>query len=112
IYYLLHELSTEFLLYMMAKTRQESTKRAISLYFTQLKNTRPLLTGKDLQQLGYEAGPRYRFMLQKLLEAHLDGLVRTKEEEIAFLREHFAGQGSEAVGTEDLQQESRSRGVG
>ena len=64
IYYLLNELSTEFLLYMMAKTRQESTKRAISLYFTQLKNTRPLLAGKDLLELGYEPGPRYKLMLQ------------------------------------------------
>ena len=89
IYYLLHELSTEFLLYMMAKTRQEGTKRAISLYFTQLKNIRPLLSGKDLQEMGYEPGPRYRFMLQKLLEAHLDGLVQTRGDEIAFLQKHF-----------------------
>ena len=89
IYYLLNELSTEFLLYMMAKTRQESTKRAISLYFTQLKNTRPLLAGKDLLELGYEPGPRYKLMLKQLLDAHLDGQVRTKEDEIDYLRRRF-----------------------
>ena len=112
IYYLLHELSTEFLLYMMAKTRQESTRRAISLYFTQLKNIRPLLTGKDLQELGYEPGPRYRYMLQRLLEAHLDGLVRTREEEIAFLRQHFDGQGREAGDPAALDQELQKRARG
>jgi tRNA nucleotidyltransferase (CCA-adding enzyme) len=89
IYYLLNELSTEFLLYMMAKTRQESTKRAISLFFTQLKNTRPALVGKDLLELGYEPGPRFKLMLQQLLDAHLDGLVRTREEEIAHVQKRF-----------------------
>ncbi|MBM4287511.1 MAG: CCA tRNA nucleotidyltransferase, partial [Deltaproteobacteria bacterium] len=89
IYYLLNELSTEFLLYMMAKTRQEQTKKAISLYFTQLKHTRPLLAGKDLLALGYEPGPRYKLMLQHLLEAHLDGKVQTREDEIAYMAQCF-----------------------
>ena len=56
---------------MMAKTHQESTKRAISLYFTQLQNTRPCLAGKDLLNLGYEPGPRYKLILKQLLDAHL-----------------------------------------
>jgi tRNA nucleotidyltransferase (CCA-adding enzyme) len=74
---------------MMAKTRQEGTKRAISLYFTHLKNIRSLLAGKDLLELGYEPGPRYKLMLRSLLDAHLDGLVQTREDEIAHLRQHF-----------------------
>ncbi len=89
IYYLLRELSTEFLLYMMAKTRQEHTKRAISLYFTHLKHQKPLLTGKDLVALGFEPGPRFRLIFQTLLEAHLEGKVATKADEIAFLQEKF-----------------------
>jgi hypothetical protein len=28
-------------------------------------------------------------MLKNLLDAHLDGLVKTKEDEIAYLRQHF-----------------------
>ncbi len=40
-------------------------------------------------ELGYEPGPRYKLMLHNLLDAHLDGLIQTKEEEIAYLREHF-----------------------
>lgn len=89
IYQSLHELSTEFLLYMMAKARQEHAKRAISLYFTKLKNLRPLLTGKDLVALGYEPGPRFRLLFQSLMDAHLEGKVATKADEIAYLQEHF-----------------------
>ncbi|HAY22850.1 MAG TPA: polya polymerase, partial [Desulfobacterales bacterium] len=89
IYYLLHELSTEFLLYMMAKTRREGSKKAISLFITQLRNVRPHLAGKDLLDMGYEPGPRYKRILQHLLDAHLDGQVQTKEDEIASVLRRF-----------------------
>ncbi len=89
IYYLLRPFPVEYLLYMMAKTRQEPSKRAISLFFTQLKNAKPLLSGQDLVHMGYDPGPKFRFMLQTLLEARLAGKVQTLEEEREFILERF-----------------------
>lgn len=89
IYHLLHMFPTEYLLYMMAKTRQEASQRAISLYFTQLKDVRPLLKGRDLQKMGYTPGPHFKVMLESLLNARLDQEVSTIEEERDYIRSHF-----------------------
>lgn len=89
IYHLLKVFPTEYLLYMMAKTRQEVSKRAISLYFTQLKNVRPQLRGRDLLAMGYPPGPQYRVMLESLLDARLNEEVKTVEDERAFIHSHF-----------------------
>lgn len=40
----------------------------------------PLLTGDDLIQAGYKAGPIFKKLLDAVREAQLDGTIRTKEE--------------------------------
>ncbi|MBW1990551.1 MAG: CBS domain-containing protein [Deltaproteobacteria bacterium] len=89
IYHLLSPLGTEFLLYMMAKSRHEASKKAISLYFTHLKHLKPELKGRDLIALGYEPGPQIREMLDLLHQARLNEEVQTKAQELALLRERF-----------------------
>jgi len=85
IYSLLDPLPTEVKLYMMAKTTQTATRRYISLYFTQLKDAKPLLTGSDLIQMGIQPGPMIKKTLTRLLKARLDEQVRTREDEMEFL---------------------------
>jgi tRNA nucleotidyltransferase (CCA-adding enzyme) len=89
IYHLLHIFPIEYLLYMMAKTRQEVSKRAISLYITQLKNVQPQLKGRDLVEMGFTPGPQFRVMLEALLAARLNQEVRTVEDEKQYIRAHF-----------------------
>jgi poly(A) polymerase len=48
-----------------------------------------LLTGNDLQNLGYQPGPLFSKMLRSLEDAQLEGLVRSKEEAIAFVAQHY-----------------------
>lgn len=83
---------TELLLYMMAVTRSEQVKRAISLFFTQLQNTAVEMSGKDLKGMGVTPGPIYRDTLQAVLEARLDGRLQSLEEELAFARSFVARQ--------------------
>jgi hypothetical protein len=71
IYHLLAPISTEYLLYIMAKSRQEASKRFLSLYFTHLKHLKPELRGKDLIGLGFEPGPQIRDILNMLHEARI-----------------------------------------
>ena len=89
IYNLLRPISTEALLFTMAKTDKNYIKKAISLYFTQLKRTRILLTGEDIKELGIAPGKIFKRILDNLLEAKLDGRVKTKEEEINFIKENY-----------------------
>ena len=86
IHDLLSPLDTEALLVMMAKAKQESAKRSLSLYLTHLRGVKVSLTGEDLKELGIPPGPRYKKLLAELLHAKLDGLVATREEEISFIR--------------------------
>ena len=85
IYVILDPLSTETRLFMMAKTNQTVTRRYISLYFTQLKDVKPLLTGADLIQMGIKPGPFIKKTLANLLKARLDELVMTQQDELEFV---------------------------
>jgi len=87
IYFFLRTLSVEVLLYLMARTRSDEVKRAISLYFTKLSGVRPLIDGEDLMRLGVPRGPRYRELLDAALSARLDGTVVSKEDELRLVRE-------------------------
>ena len=85
IYDVLDPLSIESKLFMMAKTTQVVTRRHISLYFTQLKDTKPLLRGADLIQMGMKSGPSIKKVLTDLLKARLDEQVVTRQDEMEYL---------------------------
>ncbi len=89
IYTLLSPYDTESLLYMMARTNSEKAKRMISVYFTKLKDTKIQLRGKDLTKMGFQPGPIYREIFDSLLEARLNNLVKTREDETQFTEDHF-----------------------
>lgn len=81
---------TEPILYMMAATRQERVKRAISLFFTRLRQVQTALTGEDLKGMGLEPGPIYREILQKVLNQKLNGRLKTRDEELDFARNYVS----------------------
>ncbi|UCC66938.1 MAG: CBS domain-containing protein [Deltaproteobacteria bacterium] len=89
IYSLFKPLPIEVLLYMMAKTEEKEVKKAISLFFTKLKDMKVSLRGKDLQELGIQPGPVYREILNSLLLARLEGKVKTKGDEIRYVRANY-----------------------
>ena len=85
IYDVLDPLSIESKLFMMAKSTQVTTRRYISLYFTQLKDTKPLLRGADLIQMGMKSGPSIKKALSGLLKARLDEQVITRQDEMEYI---------------------------
>jgi tRNA nucleotidyltransferase (CCA-adding enzyme) len=89
VYDLLKSLDTEAILLMMAKAKKDNARKYISLYLTRLRDTRVTLTGNDLKVLGIPPGPRYRKLLEELLNAKLDGTVGNREEEIAFVKQRI-----------------------
>jgi tRNA nucleotidyltransferase (CCA-adding enzyme) len=89
LYTLLHPYDTETLLYLMAKAGSEKVRRLISSYFTNLKGTVIQLKGKDLLKMGFSPGPFFKEIFDRLLEARLNDLVKTKEDEVRFVEETF-----------------------
>jgi tRNA nucleotidyltransferase (CCA-adding enzyme) len=100
LYRRLRRFSSEVLLYMMAGTTKEEVRRAISHYFTRLRPTRTFLKGNDLKMLGFKPGPLYREILETLLDARLNGDLKTREDEIGFVLNRWGsgGKGEERAG--------------
>lgn len=71
-------LSDETLLLIIAQTKSESVKRQISAYLTTYPHVKPSLTGTDLKALGLKPGPIYKKILDRLLDARLNGEVKTE----------------------------------
>ena len=89
VYDLLSALPNEVILYIMAKSKNAEIKRYISLYFTQLKNVRPLVGGQDLLGLGYRPGPVFRKIFDDLLEQKFAGELKTKAAEMSYVLAHY-----------------------
>jgi len=62
-------------------TDAAAARKHIQLYLGRLRYVKPLLTGDDIMQMGVPEGPRIREILDRLLDARLDGQVRTREDE-------------------------------
>jgi len=89
LYWLLRELANVGLLYLMAIARKNEIKQGVSLYVTNLRKIKPEITGSHLKAMGYSPGPEFKTMLHELLTARLDGVLHTRQEEEAFIRNHF-----------------------
>ncbi|MFC1811271.1 CBS domain-containing protein [Thermodesulfobacteriota bacterium] len=90
LYKQLSNLNTELILYMMAATRHEGVKRSISRYFTRLRQAKIMLRGKDLIKMGIEPGPIYKEILQAVLDAKLNGRVKSRNDELNFVRDYVS----------------------
>ncbi len=61
-------------------------RRRLSLYLSKLRKTKSSLTGSDLIELGFPQGPRLKGVLTRLMDARLDGKVRTRDDEVRLAR--------------------------
>lgn len=89
VYHTLMPLKLQTVLFTMATARDEEIKKAISLYLTTLRTIKLELTGKDFQAMGYAPGPLFKEMFNAILEARLDGKIRSREGEIKFIKERY-----------------------
>lgn len=86
IYQMLEVLSYEATLFMLAKTKSLRAKKRIELFLTSLSGTKPLIKGGDIERMGFLAGPKFRKILKAVLYAKLDGKLRTKKDELEFVK--------------------------
>ena len=83
---------TELILFMMAIANNKAVKKSISHFFTDLRRTKLSLKGRDLKKMGLQPGPVYRLVMEAVLDARLDGTLKSKKDEIEFAHQLVADQ--------------------
>jgi len=90
IYKRLNVFKTELILYMMATTKQKRVEKAVSFYFTRLRQTKILIKGRDLVQFGIAPGPLYGKILNAVQDQKLNGHLKTKKDELNYAKNYAA----------------------
>jgi tRNA nucleotidyltransferase (CCA-adding enzyme) len=86
IYRALHGVPPESLLALVAVSRSRRLRRAVGLYFGELRHVRPHVTGSDLLALGLAPGPALGAALDAVRDARLDGRANSRREELDLAR--------------------------
>ncbi|MBN3952191.1 MAG: CBS domain-containing protein [Nostoc sp. NMS7] len=77
------------ILILIAVQSPREIRHQIWEYLTVWANVQPLLNGNDLKKLGYKPGPQYRQILDDLLAATLNGVIKDRFEAEEFLAQHY-----------------------
>ena len=89
IFRLLADFSDEALVLLLAKQVSAQHGMRLSLLkrhlvaYVKNRAIKTALTGRDLQAMGLQPGPQYKTILGKLLDARIDGVVKTEADERA-----------------------------
>ena len=86
IFSLLEPLSYEVILLIKAKYKDSSIQCQIEDFFEIYNGMKIYSSGHDLRSLGLAPGPYYQKIFTKVLNAKLNGLVKTKEEELELIK--------------------------
>lgn len=89
IYGLCKPRAIETLLLAMAKAETERVPKRIQDYLTKLKLVKVETNGHDLMKMGFKPSPIMKKILDSVHNWRLDGLVTSKAEEEAMIREKF-----------------------
>jgi len=73
----------------MARAKNNLVKKRIILYLTHLQKINLEINGNDLKRMGYKPSPEFSRILEETKKAKLNGLLKTREEEIEFIRKNF-----------------------
>lgn len=87
VHALLSPFPLEVNLYLLAKARKETAKKALSLFISTLSRTETFLKGRDLKKMGVSEGPVIGEMLEAVFRKRLDNELTTREDEQRFVEE-------------------------
>ncbi|MBD2204568.1 CBS domain-containing protein [Calothrix sp. FACHB-1219] len=77
------------MLILIALQSPRNIRRQIWHYLTVWRNIQPMINGNDLKKLGYKPGPQYRQILDDLLTATLDSIIKNQTEAQEYLTKHY-----------------------
>lgn len=79
LYYLLHNIPLDGLLYMMGRTNSDEVRKNLSRYITQWRREKVDITGDDLLSMGLPPGPLFGKIMRQVLTAKLDGTATSRD---------------------------------
>ncbi len=86
VHSLLEEYSTTAVMANQIATDSKVIRRRLDLCLEKYRQIKTTLNGDDLCKMGIAPGPHMKSLLRELLNARLDGKVRSKNEEIAMVK--------------------------
>ncbi len=90
VYDLLRPFNIRALQVVGALTSEKTVRESVKSYVSHWRHVRPHLDGHDLVRLGVPQGPQVGELLNALLNARLEGHVKTKEDERDFVRRRIS----------------------
>lgn len=87
IFVLLEPLSYEVILLLKAKFRNRAVKKHIVDFLEIYNGMRLCISGHDLHRLGVSPGPYYQKIFTKVLHSKLNGRLKTRSDELAFIKQ-------------------------
>ncbi len=87
IFALLEPLSYEAIIFIRAKYVSSVLRKHIADFLEIYNGMRVCVSGEVLHKLGVLPGPQYQVIFARVLEAKLNGLVNSRKEELALIRE-------------------------
>ncbi|MCX5709588.1 MAG: hypothetical protein NT088_02520 [Candidatus Omnitrophica bacterium] len=82
----LEPLSYEVIILLKAKFGGACLRNNIDKFFLNLNGARISISGDDLRRLGLEPGPHYQKIFKSILNAKLDGKLRTRQDELRLVK--------------------------
>jgi len=89
IYRTLENVPFTVILFWAVATDRWRVRRRLLVYLMRLHRIQPMLTGRDLLDIGYAKGPLIGDILDGLKLARLEGAVETREEEVDWVLQNF-----------------------
>ena len=85
VFSFLEPLSYEVIILIKAKFKNSNLRKNIEDFLEIYNGTRLYISGADLHKLGLTPGPYYQKIFHRVLNAKLNGLVKTKKEELGLI---------------------------
>lgn len=86
VFRLLEPMSYEVIIYIKARFPDSLVKKNILSFLNSYNGAKLHIGGHDLLKLGMQPGPGYQKVLNKVLDAKINGLVKTREDELSLAR--------------------------
>jgi len=83
---LLEPLSYETIVFISAKHGEKIIRKRISDFLSVYNGVKTHVNGEDLKKLGLKPGPGYQKIFSFILDARIDGKVKTKDEELYLIK--------------------------
>lgn len=90
IYNILNPLAYEVILLCYSTVHSSLVKKYIKDFLERYNLMSLKVTGEDLKKLGVKPGPRFKQLLEKIAQKKLDSRLKTKGQELAFLKKLLA----------------------